>query len=303
MNRPKFIMMCGLVCSGKSYKAQELSAEYDAIIFSSDTLREELYNDINNQEHNQELFVELHRRIKECLRSGKSAIMDATNLNYKKRMAFLNELKNIPCEKICVLMATPYETCLQRNSERERKVPEHAIKRMYMSINIPYWYEGWDDIQIVYSDGAQDSYGAVGDWVMSVMDYDQNNSHHQSTLGEHCLKTFDYLDSCSVPFWEIKTAAWLHDCGKPRCATYINSKGERTEECHYYNHQFAGSYDSLFYRDIDDHLYVAQLIQWHMHPYLAWTQSEKAKARDRKLLGERLFNDILLLNAADRASH
>ena len=100
--------MVGLVASGKSTKAKELSEIYNAAIFSSDALREEMFHNVNDQEHNQELFVELHRRIKNCLRSGRNAIMDATNLNYKKRMSFLSELKNIPCEKICVLMATPY---------------------------------------------------------------------------------------------------------------------------------------------------------------------------------------------------
>ena len=49
----KFLMMVGLVGSGKSTKAQELSKEYDATIFSSDALREELYGNIDDQEHNQ----------------------------------------------------------------------------------------------------------------------------------------------------------------------------------------------------------------------------------------------------------
>ena len=77
MDIPKFIMMVGLVASGKSTKAKELADEYNATIFSSDALREEMFNDINNQAHNQELFVELHKRIKDCLRSGKNAIYDA----------------------------------------------------------------------------------------------------------------------------------------------------------------------------------------------------------------------------------
>ena len=57
MNVPKFIMMCGLVASGKSTRVKELAKEYNATIFSSDALREELFNDVNDQEHNQELFA------------------------------------------------------------------------------------------------------------------------------------------------------------------------------------------------------------------------------------------------------
>ena len=131
--KPNFIMLVGLPGSGKSVKAQELSEHYNAAIFSSDSLREELFGDVNHQADNTKLFEELHKRIKNCLREGKSAIYDATNINYKRRMAFLSELVNIPCEKICVLIATPYEECLERNSKRERHVPEHVIERMYRS--------------------------------------------------------------------------------------------------------------------------------------------------------------------------
>jgi predicted kinase len=299
----KFFMMIGLPASGKSEQAKKLAAKYDAEIFSSDALREEMFGDVNHQTNNDVLFKELHKRIRGCLTYGKSAIYDACNISYKRRMEFLKSLNKIPCEEIAVLMATPYEVCLERNAQRERKVPEYVIKRMYMNFNVPFWYEGWDDIEIVYSEGAEGSYGSVCDWVESVMNYDQHNSHHTLTLGEHCVKVFMYVYGAPVNFWEITSAALIHDCGKPKCATYINSKGEQTNECHYYNHQFCGSFDSLFFSGIDRHLYVAQLIQWHMRPYLAWEQSDKAMQKDRKLLGECLFNDICLLHAADVSAH
>ena len=304
MNRLKMIMMCGLVGSGKSYKAKKLAEQYDANIHASDNIREELSGDINNQNINDLVFKTLHNRIKEDLRNGKNCIYDATNISYKKRMAFLQELKHIPCDKICVLMATPYEKCLENNINRGRVVPEYIIERMYKSFDIPYWYEGWNDIQIIYFDGSEGNYNGVCDWVESVMDYDQHNSHHKLTLGEHCLKTFEYLRSIPVPFWEITTAALIHDCGKVKSATYINNKGEQTEDCHYYNHHHCGSYDSLFFRDIDDHLYVAQLIRWHMQPYF-WEKdnNEKLHNKYRKLWGEELYKDIMKLHEADRTAH
>ena len=300
----KFICMVGLPGSGKSTYAKILSDQYNAIICSSDRIREELFNDVNDQSHNADVFKELYKRIKDGLQNGQSVIMDSTNISYKRRMAFLQELKNIPCEKICVLMATPYETCCEQNTKRDRTVPEHVIKRMYMSIDIPYWHEGWDDIQTIYSDGAEGIYNGVCDWVESVMDYDQHNSHHKLTLGKHCLQTFRYLDAIPVPSWEIRTAALIHDCGKVKSATYTNSKGEHTEECHYYNHQYCGSYDSLFFRDIDDHLYVAQLIRWHMQPYF-WEKDNNEKLRNkyRRLWGEDLYSDIMKLHEADKNAH
>lgn len=305
----KFIMCCGLPASGKSTKAQKFAEEYDATIFSSDALREELFGNVNNQDNNQEVFVELHKCIKDCLRSGKSAIYDATNINYKRRMAFLNELKNIPCEKICILMATPYEECLKRNSERERKVPEHVIKRMYMNFNIPYWYEGWDHIEIEYSEGSRNSYGMVNKWLDTVMHYNQENSHHRLSLGEHMRSATAYMRNklCLTTYKNDITligATLLHDCGKPFCKTFVNSRGETTSEAHYYSHQYCGAYNSLFFEYLDgfvDHLDIAIRIMWHMQPY--FNKEEKTENKYRKLWGEDLYNDITKLHEADLAAH
>ena len=296
MDKPKFIMMCGLVASGKSTKAKELAEKYNAKIFSSDELRKEMFEDINDQEHNQEVFVELHKRIKDCLHNGESAIMDATNINYKRRMAFLAELKNIPCEKICVLMATPYPVCIRRNKVRERQVPVNVIHRMYSNFNCPYWFEGWDNIIVEYS-GYEKYFGNPMQFYLDYKDYDQGNSHHTLTLGEHCHQV-----SLRVGYdMTLVYAGMLHDCGKPVCATHINKNGEYDEDCHYYDHQHCGSYISLFYDygNINP-LDVAILIQWHMQPY--FNKEEKTRNKYRRLWGEELYQKIMKIHEADRAA-
>ena len=300
-------MMIGLVGSGKSYHAKKLAEEYDATVFSSDALREEMFGDVNHQADNDVLFKELHKRIRECLVSGKSAIYDACNISYKRRMEFLKSLNKIPCEKIAVLMATPYEVCLERNAQRERKVPEYVIKRMYMSFNVPFWYEGWDDIDIVYSEGAENYKGWDREWVELMEDFSQDNSHHTLSLGDHCWRAVKYIDNNMPSFHpmstELRHAAMLHDEGKVFVKSFYDAKGNPSEEAHYYSHEYCGAYNSLFYEMPCEHLYVAQLIQWHMRPYLAWEQSEKAMQKDKKLLGETLFNDIMLLHEADLYAH
>lgn len=304
MNRPKMIMMCGLPGSGKSCKAKEFAEQCDANIHSSDSIREELTGDINNQDINELVFKTLHNRIREDLQNSKNCIFDATNISYKKRISFLQSLNKISCEKICVLMATPYEECLKNNASRDRSVPEEVIRRMYFSFNIPYWYEGWDDIQIVYSDGAQNSYGHIVDWVESVYEYNQHNSHHTLTLGQHCMQTFLHVYGTPNRFWEITSAALIHDVGKIQTATFINSKGIETDERHYYSHQYVGAYDSLFFDGISDYLYVAMLIMWHMQPYF-WEKdnNEKLQNKYHKLWGEDLYNDVMKLHEADKNAH
>ncbi len=297
MNKVYFLMLVGLPASGKSTKCKELAEKYNATIFSSDDLREEMFGDVNDQTHNQELFVELHKRIKDCLNSGKSAIYDACNINYKRRMAFLAEIKTITCEKICVVMATPFTACKMRNEVRKRKVPINVIMRMYKSFNVPYWYEGWDDIQIEYGEYAK-CCGNPMKFYIDYKDYNQDNSHHTLTLGEHCNQVsldvgYDML---------LAYAGLLHDCGKPLCATHINKKGEYDEDCHYYDHQYIGSYMSLFYDygNINP-LDVAILIEWHMQPY--FNKEEKTKNKYRQLWGEELYKKIMRLHEADRNAH
>ena len=100
ITEPIFIMMVGLPGSGKSTHAEELSKRLDAVIHSSDALREELTGDINNQNNNELVFQTLHKRIKEDLINGKNCIYDACQVKRKDRMSFLQQLNKIPCRKI-----------------------------------------------------------------------------------------------------------------------------------------------------------------------------------------------------------
>ena len=201
-------------------------------------------------------------------------------------------------------MATPYEVCIERSQKRDRKVPEHVIKRMYMKFDPPWYYEGWDDIQIEYTPSSEGSFGWVRDWIESVRDYNQDNIHHALTLGEHCWQAVKYLDKCTIDSscpTELRCATMIHDCGKPFCKTFENTKRKVTEQAHYYNHEHTGSYDSLFYEMSCYNLRVAVLIRWHMQPYF-WEKdnNEKIQNKYRKLWGEDLYNDLLILHQADK---
>lgn len=312
-----FIMMVGLPGSGKSYKANRLAEEYSANIHSSDSIREELSGDINNQDINDLVFKTLHNRIKEDLRNGKNCIYDACNISYKRRMAFLQELKNIPCEKICVLMATPYKECLKNNAGRERVVPEEILERMYKNFNIPFFYEGWNQIMVDY--GKEEYHGYYGyptSLMELTMNFDQDNKHHTLSLGEHLRSTAHNLpcyhnEGFDIYEYALIIAAILHDGGKIFTKDFHNGKGEPTEDAHYFNHNNVGAYDSLFYNDkmigTNDSwvwLYISVLIMWHMQPYF-WEKDNNEKQHDkyRKLWGEELYSDIMKLHEADLHAH
>lgn len=300
----KFYMLVGLVGSGKSTYAEKLKEE-GVIIHSSDKIREEL-GDVNDQSKNTEVFEILHKRIKNDLQNGKSVCYDATNLSRKRRRAFLQELKNISCEKICVLVATPFEECCKQNESRDRKVPEEVLDRMYRNFNVPCKQEGWDEIIVYYlNEEWKEYYGCVADHINELRDFSQDNHHHTLTLGEHMLKAGNYVFDKLHKECDVVHTAFTHDIGKLECKEFKNNKGEPTEEAHYYQHHTVGAYKSLFfeYPSRVNKLYVSLLIELHMKPYLEYKQSEKAKEKDRKLFGDKVMADLELLHEADVMAH
>lgn len=301
----KMFMMIGLPASGKSTLAEQIAKSEDAEIVSSDNIRKELYGDENIQGDNNKVFRILQERIINGLKNNKNMIYDATNISYKTRIAFLQRLNKLEVEKIAIMVATPYEDCLIRNSQRERKVPEEVIKRMYNNFYVPQYFEGFDDIQIKYTNDYMFFFS-------DLEDIEQNNPHHKLTVLEHCKKTEEILQKdnkrLSIP---INFAGRLHDIGKLKTKTFINAKGETTDIAHYYNHEKVSAYDSLFYINLRSRVEVMldkefvletiKLIQWHMLP---WTNmSEKTEQKYKKLLGESFWNDLMILHKADEEAH
>ena len=67
-------MMCGVSGSGKSTWADAYAKVYHAQVFSSDTIRAELFGDENNQKHNSQVFDILHERVHSALIQGKDCV-------------------------------------------------------------------------------------------------------------------------------------------------------------------------------------------------------------------------------------
>ena len=315
-NAPLMIMLAGLPGSGKSTIAKSITTsddneEHKPVIHSSDGLRKELFGDETTQGDNNKLFTELHRRIKADLIAGKDVIYDATNISKKLRIQFLNELKNISCTPICLCMMTSYETCLKNNEKRERKVPVEVIKRMQMNWQPPHYSEGFKEIKYIFSN-LDDEYAdkfTIRDFFEVANKFDQENSHHALTLGDHCTKAATYIQEHRPDNFPLLIATMLHDNGKLHTKMRTNARGIEDGNYHYYQHHCVGAYNITFYLHYakqfteEDITYISNLIFYHMHPYCQWKQSEKAINKDKRLLGDKLFNDIMLLHDADLYAH
>ena len=308
---PDFLMLVGLPGSGKSTYIKN-HFNQNLHVHSSDAIREELSGDVNNQDINKQVFDLLHKRIKDDLRNGISCVYDATNINWKRRKAFLDELKSIPCWKTCHVIATPYDVCLTQNSNRDRVVPEYVIERMYRNFDIPYFYEGWDGIEIVFNDNSYSSlYGEPSDFIASVDDYDQMSKWHSETLGQHCLTAADIVlrkngyDVDAELIAPLYEAALLHDCGKPFTQTFKDSRGNSSDTAHYYDHEHVGSYNSLFYDSYSNKkLLIAVLIRWHMQMHFMNKKDQQHTIdKYKKLFGEPLWSLLCVLYEGDKSAH
>lgn len=297
----QLIYLVGLPASGKSticdnYKKQGYK------IFSSDAIREELYGDESNQSDPGKVFQILHKRIKEALRANEDCVYDATNLVSKRRIAFLKEIANIPCEKVCLLCWAPYEVCLERNRVRERTVPEYAMERMYKQFETPAMFEGWDRLACIFT--ALPKQAAQQEELLALDYFAQDNSHHKLTLGEHMTRAWEFV---AHEQYCIREAARWHDLGKVKTKAFLDSKGRPSKEAHYYNHQNVGAYDYLGLNsakkvDMLVSLEVSALICYHMHPYF-WQNNPKMEQKYRRIWGEDFYNMICLIHKADVWAH
>ena len=294
-------MMIGLPGSGKSTYAEELSIKENATIHSSDRLREELFGNANEVDKNEELFKELHKRIKNDLTTGINVIYDATNISHKRRKGFIQELKKINCEKVCYLMATPYKQCIELIHTRDRKVPEHVIKKMYLNFYVPQYYEGWDEINIVWNfDISKFNLHSLFMGENGLNYIEQETPYHTLTIGDHCIKCNNICAEISNGNYKLTVAALFHDIGK----NFVKEYNETKNHCTYYQHHLVSAYDTLFYlkgllRYSDEEiLKICNYIQWHMQPYFLKTETSINKFK--ALVGEDFYNDLLILNEADR---
>lgn len=300
----ELVVLIGFPACGKSTYAKELKMK-GYHIYSSDKLREEFYGDENIQGVANDIFLELTRRIKKDLNSGYSCVLDATNLNRKKRKNFLANFRNIKCVKRCVLFLVPLEECKRRNQLRDRTVIEEVFSRKKEEFQCPAKYEGWDEIEIQRMENLNYRFPFE-----QAMNFSQSTPFHSLTLGEHMQAAEAYCKQKDYSS-QVQLAAKYHDCGKLYTQTFFNSKGLPSDRAHYYGHENYSAYLFLLemFSQKENHLskeeilYVANLINWHMNPHNSWKVSKKAQMRDRQLMGQEMYQDIMCLHEADVAAH
>jgi predicted kinase len=302
-------MLIGLPGCGKSTLANKFKEASHTVVLSSDSIREELFGNEDEQMEPERVFATMFYRTIQALENNLDVIYDATNINRKLRINTLDRLKKAvsrPFITEAVVIYTDIAEVKRRNASRDRVVPEYVIDNMLKNFELPTYNEGWNFIGVHYSTDPNLN------WLDAVEYYAKDLTHenpwHNMNVDEHMRAALYYFNTHYNPNDYpdyLEKAILLHDIGKRFCKTFVNRKGQTTEVAHYYQHANPGAYFALgikFDLSEEDKYKVALLINYHMRPLEAWKDSKKAEEKDRRLLGDELYSYIRVLHTCDEMS-
>lgn len=140
-----FYILCGLPASGKTILSQQLAVEHDAKLYHYDEFKKGSKPQESKQTHQR-----LYKQITQDLLQGNSVVLDDLHTRLEWRESLLSAIQDIPCKKKLIVMTTPLEECVRRNSQRQKgRLPDFVIYHLSSRYQPPSLEEGWDDIQYV----------------------------------------------------------------------------------------------------------------------------------------------------------
>ena len=301
----KLYIMIGLPGSGKDFISKQIVNrmsidEKEKIkILSSDDLRIELFG-FEDQTHNDIVFQKMNQRCKEYLSDGLDVIYNATNLNKKRRMSLISNMKKYYDEVYAILCLCSIGTIYERNFVRfERHIPEDKIFQMFKTMDIPLVDENYNKVYFINTD-SNCNFEEMSEWIEQIgYDYDQQNEHHNEMLLNHLYTTARIaLDNSQDE--DICEAGRFHDIGKPYAREWNDVKNKYT----YYEHHRISAYLYLLYYTCKYHiddleeipkniLEISTLIYHHMDKFVG--NLDKTK----ELIGDDLYKKLEILMMAD----
>ena len=135
-------VLCGIPASGKTTLSKQLAEQHNAVVHSYDDMPNENTRASMDGSVKRAWFQAIHTDLEQ----GKSVVCDNLNLMIADRKELLSYMADISCEKILVVKETPLEICLQRNKEREARLPDFVIEQASEKFETPSFDEGWDDM-------------------------------------------------------------------------------------------------------------------------------------------------------------
>lgn len=149
MESPSALMMIGIPGSGKSTIAAQIGELLNIQILSSDECRREISGDANDQSVSREAWAMVYDRARQSIEQGHSVIIDGTHTNAEMRRRDINQYRQYGARAVIgIYVQTDTESCIERNTQRDRVVPEFVIRNMQIGIDRypPSTQDGFDYI-------------------------------------------------------------------------------------------------------------------------------------------------------------
>lgn len=136
-------VLCGLPGSGKTTYSKKLAENTESKLYSFDE-----YSGANKPSESRQVKQQMYQDIYNDLNAGCNVILDDLHTQKIWREDIISIVKDIPCQKILVVITTPFEECLARNSKRQGigRLPDFVIKILNQKYEVPTLNEGWDEI-------------------------------------------------------------------------------------------------------------------------------------------------------------
>lgn len=249
----KLVILSGLPRSGKSTLVKERFSDY--VVISRDLLREELFGNKNNMEHEAIITFEFDYRLEQALLNKVNVVIDNTNLKVKYVEPFIKLGKQYGYDiEIIRLFVNPL-TLWER--ARETNFPIEVINRMASQNEMWKFYQLGVKITDIRRPAFNDKE------LRELFKFDQHNKHHQDTLDIHCFKTlvecikYSEIARLNNEYWsnKYKYTFYLHDVGK------IMSVDKSQENWTYKGHERSGWYIGMCYE------IMPELILFHMDKF------------------------------------
>lgn len=134
---------------------------------------------------------------------------------------------------------------------------------------------------------------------------DHDSKYHSLTVSEHTYEVYKAIYDNFEASYEREVLLWaslFHDLGKAYTKSFYTRKGEKRDTASFIGHEYVSSQLACYYLtkfNVEDIMVrdVVTLVQFHMYPMKA---SEKKMKQIEKLIGKRLFNDLMVLHKADK---
>ena len=286
MYKPTLTVMVGLSGSGKSTIAKTELADENTVIVSSDAIREELCDAVEDQSKNGEVFQLFHDRIRRALENKHDVIADATNITMKSRRAIMATVHGLDIFKRCYIVPKPLKQCLIDNKHREHPVPDEVLHKQRMRFQVPFMEEGWDQITIT------NRFDRNHLNIFAMDNFEQKNPHHSLTLGQHCVMSLIAFTKTDAYYEKYKLGAYLHDYGKMYTQTF-----DENGVAHYYQHHCVSAYEILSSLPMPETLDNVFLANYHMMPF-DW-EKNNTREKWKKRFGEEKYNVLMVFHKCD----